>query len=323
MHMIDTSNNRANMAYIGAVPWHGLGAKLTPNSDLEIWCQEAGMDYTIERSRVVYRWGSESGQITVLDDKVVLWRSDTKAPLAVVSARFKNVQPEEVLEFFRDLVDSTGDYTLETAGVLNGGSRYWALAKYKQDLNFGSDIVKPYLLLATACDGSMATTAQHTTIRVVCNNTLQMSLSSDSISTIKVRHSTHFDANRVKSQLGIVTAMTQYKQDVETLIDTSLNNSQAVEVLVNVLAVKDEKDNITNEKHVKRVVGEVMASRVSAPGADMETTSGTAWGLVNAVSHYVDFKARARDNNNRFNSGQFGLGAKFKQSVAQNLLKAA
>jgi hypothetical protein len=36
----------------------------------------------------------------------------------------------------------------------------------------GKDVSNGYILLATACDGTLATTAQFTSIRVVCNNTL-------------------------------------------------------------------------------------------------------------------------------------------------------
>jgi hypothetical protein len=35
----------------------------------------------------------------------------------------------------------------------------------------GGDRVKAYLLLATSCDGTLCTTAQFTSVRVVCNNT--------------------------------------------------------------------------------------------------------------------------------------------------------
>ena len=58
-----------------------------------------------------------------------------------------------------------------------------------------------------------------------------------------------------------------------------------------------------------------MVSLASAPGAHLDTAQGTGWGVMNAVTHYVDFKARARSQNNRFNSGQFGAGAKLKREA--------
>ena len=78
----------------------------------------------------------------------------------MVSGRFQVVQPSEILEFYRDLV-SLGGFELETAGVLKEGRKLWALAKTGQSVSLkGNDRVKGYLLLATACDGTLATRAR-------------------------------------------------------------------------------------------------------------------------------------------------------------------
>lgn len=315
-HLIDMSNYRANMAYVGRVPWHGLGSELTEGAPIEVWMQEAGMDYVIERSRVVYRFGKERGEVGTMDDRHVLWRSDTKEPLAVVSDRYQIFQPRQVLEFFRDILrDVGGDYELETAGVLNDGKTYWALAKYVGDpLNFGGDVVAPYLLVSTSCDGTMANVFRHTSVRVVCNNTLQMSLHGTG-GIIRIPHSTRVDVDAVKAELGIDKTLAAFRADVEFLINKTLSKNDSVELLVDVLATRNEQDEITNEKHVKRVVREIMTSLATAPGANLETARDTGWGLMNATTHYVDFKARARSDNNRFNSSQFGQGARFKQSI--------
>ena len=97
-------------------------------------------------------------------------------------------QPHEVLEFYRDLTEA-GGFELETAGVLKEGRKLWALAKTGQEtLLRGGDKVAAYLLLATSCDGKLRTTARFTSIRVVCNNTLQMAVG-DSSGAVKVPHS--------------------------------------------------------------------------------------------------------------------------------------
>ena len=59
-----------------------------------------------------------------------------------------------------------GGFELETAGVLKGGRKLWALARTGQESALrGGDKVKAYLLLATSCDGSLCTTAQFTSVR--------------------------------------------------------------------------------------------------------------------------------------------------------------
>lgn len=162
------------MAYVGQTPWHGLGNQLAPRQPIEVWERQAGMDWSILESPVHYTADSAGGlsQIMSYPDHKVLFRSDNKTPLSVVGARYKVVQPREILEFYRDLTAKSG-FELDTAGVLKGGRKLWALARTGQTgVLRGNDQTDAYVLLATACDGSMATTAQFTSIRVVCNNTL-------------------------------------------------------------------------------------------------------------------------------------------------------
>lgn len=182
MHLVET------MAYAGERPWHGLGNKLGQQQPIEVWKQQAGMDWRIDEAEVRYVTGSNNiGVINAFPEQKVLYRSDTKAPLSVVSKRFQVVQPGEILEFYRDLSACNG-FELETAGVLREGRKFWALARTGQSTMLkGRDKVNGYLLLATACDGTLATTAQFTSVRVVCNNTLAIALG-DSRSAIKVPH---------------------------------------------------------------------------------------------------------------------------------------
>ncbi|MGL6396206.1 DUF932 domain-containing protein [Aeromonas veronii] len=195
-HLIDS------MAYTGQTPWHGLGNHLPPQQSLDVWLQAAGMDWTIEQSDVLYQGSPDHPILHTYPDSKVLYRSDTLAPLSVVSQRYNVVQPHEVLHFYQDLVEA-GGFELETAGSLKGGRKLWALAKTGQDLILkGGDLVKSYLLLATSCDGTLCTTAQFTSVRVVCNNTLQVAVGNQT-GAIKVSHSTQFDATAVKQALGL------------------------------------------------------------------------------------------------------------------------
>lgn len=195
-HLVQT------MAYVDATPWHGLGNQLPANQPIEAWQQAAGMDWTLKEAQVLYSVTDKGLHVKPFEDSKVLFRSDSLAPLSVVSSRYKVVQPREVLEFYRDLV-SAGGFELETAGVLKGGRKLWALAKTGQETTLkGGDKVKAYLLLATSCDGTLATTAQFTSIRVVCNNTLQLAVG-DRSAAIRVPHSTKFDPKAVQQELGL------------------------------------------------------------------------------------------------------------------------
>src|SRR3546814_15248348 len=87
------------------------------------------MDWAIQDSEVRCITGQNGiGTISAFHEQKVLYRADTKAPLAVVSKRFQVVQPGEILEFYRDLTE-VGGFELETAGVLRGGRRFGTLAR--------------------------------------------------------------------------------------------------------------------------------------------------------------------------------------------------
>jgi len=91
------------------------------------------MDWNIRETPVCFVSGESKhlGQLQSFEDHKVLYRSDTKAPLSVVGNRYQVVQPRQILEFYRDLTEKSG-FELETAGVLKGGRKLWALARTGQ-----------------------------------------------------------------------------------------------------------------------------------------------------------------------------------------------
>src|SRR5471032_1920790 len=225
------------MAYVGATPWHGLGSRLTERQPLEVWQREAGMNWQIQESPVHFKADSVGhlGTIHSFPEQKVLFRSDTKAALSVVSQRYQVVQPRDVLEFYRDLTERSG-YELATAGVLKGGRKLWALARTGQSAALkGNDEVNGYLLLATSCDGTLATTATPTTVRVVCNNTLTIALDGTT-RAIKVPHSTRFDARVVKKQLGVaVSQWDEFMYRTRVLAERKVQWNEAMGFFMNVL----------------------------------------------------------------------------------------
>ena len=92
----------------------------------------------------------------------------------------------------------------------------------------GNDLVNGYLLLATSCDGTLATTATPTTVRVVCNNTLTIAVDG-ATRAIKVPHSTRFDAQAVKKQLGIaVSQWDEFMYRMRILADRKVRSNEAL-----------------------------------------------------------------------------------------------
>ena len=336
------------MAYVGDTPWHGLGNQLTQNQPIEVWAKQAGMDWRIESSDVSYMAQNERGQSIIMpyEEQRVLYRSDTHAPLSVVSQRYQEVQPMEILEFYRDLTEQSG-FELETAGVLKDGKKFWALARTGQSTALkGKDVSNGYILLATACDGTLATTAQFTNIRVVCNNTLAIALrgQSSSAGVVKVPHSTKFDADKVKQQLGIsVRAWDEHMYELKQLTQRKVTQGEAAAYFDAVfnntsMSVADQEENIIQfyrniahpnpAKEKSEPNGRAMSKAMNmfngqGRGAELSSAKDTAYGLLCSITEFADHERRAMSTDHRLDSAWFGAGAALKQRGLEQALRLA
>src|SRR5690606_18009457 len=200
--------------------------------------------------------------------------------------------------------------------------KIWGLAKIDDGAPIiAEDIVRPYVLLATSYDGSLATTARLTSIRVVCNNTLSRAYSSDSKSVVKVRHDAHFRPDDVRRQLGIFSGQWEkFQIEMRRLAEAKIDNDFADTFLASLLSKRAAKrpDGTYPDVRKSRGYKEVMALfQGGARGHEM--VKGTAWGLVNAVTEWVDH-SRGRSPETRLDAAWFGAGNDLKTSAFTNML---
>jgi phage/plasmid-like protein (TIGR03299 family) len=334
-HMIDNTTGRNAIAYIGNKPWHGLGQELTAGADLDTWTREAGLNYTVLESAVRYNTSATTEPQT-WDAKKVLHRSDTGAPLAVVSRGYNVVQPSEVMDFFRDLVDVDG-FQMETAGALSDGKRVWALASVGDAAPvLSDDLVKPYLLLGTSYDGTMATVAKFTAIRVVCNNTITAAVggysqgqavkgeaeSTDGYlkSAVRILHSEKFDRDAVRAQLGIMVgdAWSHFINNAQELASVEMSEGDA-DAFLRELLKPWHRSNIDIEK-TKAYQRVMQLFGGAAIGSEIAGVTGSRWGMLNAITELVDHE-RGRSNATRMESAWFGAGASMKARAVELLTR--
>ena len=313
-HDIDFSTGQPAMAYVGEKPWHGFGEELPANQGIEEWVQAARLNWEIQMSPVRYLFNDRA---LLMPDRFVLARSDTGAPLSIVSSDYQVVQPKEVLEFYRDLVEQR-HYTLETAGALDGGRKVWALAKTGLVANVSknaADELGAYVLLATSCDKTLATTACFTSIRVVCQNTLNFAVQdvkSSSRRSIKINHSKKFDATQIHTDLGLMEASwDRFIESINPMIDRVLDDAEARVYFESLLlSEKEQVDrNFSNKK--EREISQLMSLYKQAPGQSLETAKNTLWGAVKAVTYFVDHVRSSTSD--RLDSAWFGLGSQLKE----------
>ena len=307
------------MAYVGEEPWHGLGEKVDADISLDEFRRKAGLDWEVQKTPVLFDGGFEL-PYSVFKDRFVLNRTTDNRPYAVVSGRYKAVQPKEIFEFFRDLL-GLHDMRMHTAGSLMNGARIWALAETGDSAFIkGVDRVDGYLLLSTSYDLTLSTLAQFTSVRVVCNNTLQQALQNAS-GRVTIPHIRDFNPDSVKDQLGIGHEQwSAFTAALNVLSDIKLHSSQASDILNKVFKIpEDPAIPFADRIHSDNIYRLFDQQRFT--GADL--TGQTAWGLLNATTEYVDHYKRARNNGNRLNSAWFGEGAAIKGAALQELMLIA
>jgi phage/plasmid-like protein (TIGR03299 family) len=336
-HLLDESNNQYNFAHVNEAAWHGLGQPLEAGQPIEVWAKAAGLSHEVRRAVVQYESVEQDvdheGNVIAVPtnhlyaDREVLYRSDTNAPLGVVGKNYNIVQPAHVLDFFAKLAENN-HFTLETAGSLSGGKRVWALAKVSDGAPvIGQDVVKPYVLLATSYDGTLATTARLTSVRVVCSNTLGFA-TAEGGDTIKVPHNKEFSIEDTRLDLGIAfNSFDKFLIEARQLAKRQVNENFAIEFLKQLLPATVSVKTVAGIKTVTPVpVEETKAFTAildlfkgEALGADLPEASGSAWALLNATTQYVDH-VNGRNADTRLSSAWFGQGNALKSRARDQLL---
>lgn len=320
----ERADGKSEMAFTGSrdAIWHGLGQQLSDDASLETWRKEAGMDWEVHQSPITYTSVNETKTEThVVPDRQVLFRSDNKEPLGIVSEDFKIVQPEQVIEFFRDLVENHG-YKLSTAGTLFGGKRFWALADVgKTGEVTNSDRIDGHLLLTTAVDGTMSTQARFTSTRVVCNNTLTIALQGASTRpVIRVTHKRDFDADAVKLDLKLIDAgWADFMKNMRALANKKMSARQTREFFEEQLFSPERNAN----EQTWGVVREVSRlTDLALGGSGSDAYKGTAYGTLCAITEHYTHGTGKRDPSRQFWDSYVGNGESKKQEMYRELLRS-
>lgn len=294
--------------------WHGLGELMLPGATVEKWQQSSGMMYEVQRRLMHYYLKSDKANMRSVENKIALIRSDNGDCLGVVSDSYKVVQPKEVLEFFRDWADQ-GGLTIESAGVLFGGKRYFATAKLAEGVDLGGkhkDKVVPYALLSTSADGSLATECRWTTVRVVCNNTLQMAR--NSAACHRTTHRSKFQPNEARKSVEAANAeFGAFMEMARDLAMIKVNAERAQDLTLRLFrAGKKDDDAIRASAGYNRVLGLFGGD---GKGSLLDTAFETGWGWLNAVTEYADQHIRSQSEENRIASALWGQGDDLKQKA--------
>jgi phage/plasmid-like protein (TIGR03299 family) len=316
--------------------------------------------FTVLETPVEFHTGTARMPGTQYDRFKVLYRSDNNVPLNVVGSKFKVVQPAPIFtEFFKPAIEQAG-FVLDTAGVLGRGERYWALAKtghgFEMTIDGKKDAYEGYLLLATSCDYSLPTIARFTTMRVVCQNTLDCSLATVARANatddynpafdeqgkpyLRITHRSEFNFEEALKRMQVIDVQSSLERLVHKLsawtrvkvsdrqakkyFEKVLLINKAAPAMLNVVnfakGIENGNGTIPQESKDPSTLVKLEEAYHNAPGA----TPGTLYGAVQGVTYYTDH-VRGLDKHRALSAG-FGSGQTMKQravALADEFVKEA
>lgn len=288
------------MAYAGETPWHGLGFKVDETLSAEDMMKAAKLDWRVEK---VPSFIEYNGKRTNTGQSALV-RSSDGSILTNIGANWEPVQNDEAFGFFKDFVDG-GKMTMETAGSLKDGKIVWALAKVNESFTLfnGKDRVESYLLFSNPHQYGKSMEIRFTPTRVVCWNTLSLSLSEKTDMQLTLSHRKIFNAELAKQTLGLAhNKLDDYKHLAEFLSKKKMTDERFLEFVAKLFPASEAK---TAEKVLSRPAAQIVAAKSGQAGA--EFGEGTWWQGLNAVT-FATNHTLGKTADTRLRSAWYGAG---------------
>ena len=272
------SANVESMFYVRETPWHGLGTKVMEAPDSEGALIAAGLNWNVVQEPIF------TGENEPIRGYKANIRDSDRRVLGVVTDRYKVIQNQEAFAFTDELLGQGVRY--ETAGSLQDGKKVWMLAHMPHEYIISGERISPYLLFSNTHDGSGAIKVALTPIRVVCNNTLNLALSTakrswsmvhtgDIRSKMQEARDTLFMAERYMDELG---------KEFEALRLKKLPDQKVMEYIEVLLPVEDGSTP-QQIKNIERLREDMKIRYFDAP--DLQDTGKNAYRFINAVSDFA------------------------------------
>lgn len=316
-HALEVINGEAQMAYVGEVPWHGLGFQVQPDLSPQEFMVMAGLDWKVLKLDGFVEFNGRK----IPTGKQALVRDLDGKVLTNIGKGWNPVQNHQAFELFDEYVKA-GDMEMHTAGSLRGGELVWALAKTNESFElFKGDVTENYFLFTNPHQYGRTINIRMTPIRVVCQNTLTLSLSTDSEHMVTLNHRKKWDPDSVKEQLGIARMkMDQYKSMAEFLGKKRYTKKDLVAYMNKVFGNESTEKEYEAEQANSRLSTKALELVHTQPGA--EYAEGTWWQAFNAVTYMSDH-VQGRSADGRLESAWYGKNRKVKLNALDTALDYA
>lgn len=333
-------DNIGHMFYYGERPWHRKGMHLQQPANALEALRAGGLEWEVKL--IPLRTAEEPPSHA--PQRMAVVRTDRASGtfgrvIGVVHPGFRPLQNREGARLFDALIGQ-GKRVYHTGGYLGNGEVIWLLARLPVTIRVhGDDVVEPYMLFTNSHDGSIAIDFRLTTVRVVCQNTLNLALSGRKKAlAFKQAHQGSYEALLAKAEQFF-----QFSLEVASEVG---NEFQAMNgVWFHVHRVQEFTDRLlplpqrptplpTDGRRLQQyearcqaieetraAIQEVFTAGISN-GVVVPPAEESLWGALNAVTAFVDHLQPI--GGDRYAHSLFGAGAALKQKayrLAQSYLE--
>lgn len=225
-------------------------------------------------------------------------RSDSRAPLGVVGARYQMLDHSHLF----DLADALGAVTrgglrFANAGHKGGGAKPFVQMRMPAQVN-GVEVERN-LSLFTSHDGTLCLTAGFSETVIVCKNTYAHALA-NAKNGLKIKHTLSAEAllAQAKNIADLAAAHGAAWSDAALRMMGTRFSDSDMRALAQVLMPGDSTRTVNNRTRM-------MEAWSSAPGA----APGTVWGAAQAVTYYTSHHIGSEES--RADTQVFGSGLGF------------
>ena len=318
-HNLRMVDGVASMAFTGETPWHGLGTKLDGPMTAEEAIKAAKLDYTVTKEQLFLADGTPAPAFATV-------ASDTKALLGVVGGKYTPLQNRDAFPFF-DIIVGEGKARYETAGALGNGERIWLLAKMPEVIEaVKGDAIETFVLLSNSHDGSSSVEARYTSIRVVCQNTLNMATGSRNKAVVSIRHTESVQSRLQQAAIllnGYQSHLAQFSDVMKKLAKVRINDEMIEAFEIAMFGDISEVPDGRGRTILSTKLSEFEHLLVKGRGTEIPGVVGTAYGLVNAYTEWSDYASQVKGTKDRTNAVIFGNAAKEKQRAMETVMVLA
>ena len=270
--------NVETMFYVRETPWHGLGTRVMEAPSSKEALGLAGLDWKVVQEPV-YTQAEE-----LIEGYKANVRDSDRKVLGVVTNRYRIIQNEEAFGFTDALLGEGVRY--ETAGSLQGGRKVWLLARLPHEYIISGERISPYLVFSNAHDGSGAVRVALTPIRVVCNNTLNLALSTAKRSW-SMMHTGNVQEKLEEAKDTLFRAetyMDSLGKEFDELRKKKLTDKQVMDY-IEILLPMEDNTTPQQRKNISRLREDMGRRYFDAP--DLKTVGKNAYRFINAVSDFA------------------------------------